>query len=103
MIRLHDRLVLRLVLQVLLFAALGWVILWVLIDLFEKIDNFVDHQATNGAIVRYYLYLARRLGFLDLRRYRALVTQHDAAVREIDAILTPAGPRSREVRWKDTG
>lgn len=53
--------------------------------------------------VRYYLYLARRLGFLDLRRYRALVTQHDAAVREIDAILAPAGPRSREVRWKDTG
>ena len=40
MIRIHDRLVLRLVLQALLFAALGWVILWVLIDLFEKIDNF---------------------------------------------------------------
>jgi four helix bundle protein len=43
---------------------------------------------------RYYLYLARRFGLLDLRRYRALAQRQDAAVREIDAVLNPAG-RSR--------
>ena len=34
---------------------------------------------------RYYLYLARRLGLLDLRQYRALSVRHDAAVREIES------------------
>jgi four helix bundle protein len=40
--------------------------------------------------VRYYLYLARRLGFLDIKRYRSLVTQQDAALREVEALLEPA-------------
>jgi len=33
---------------------------------------------------RYYLYLARRLGLLDLRRYRAVATRQDAALREVE-------------------
>jgi len=33
---------------------------------------------------RYYLYLARRFGLLDLRRYRAIMTRQDAARRELD-------------------
>lgn len=37
--------------------------------------------------IRYYLYLARRLGFLDLRRYRDLTVRQDAALRELDALL----------------
>jgi len=40
--------------------------------------------------VRYYLYLARRLGFLDIKRYRSLVTQQDAALREVESLLSPA-------------
>lgn len=40
--------------------------------------------------IRYYLYLARRLGFLDLRRYRLLTQQQDAALRELDSLLGPA-------------
>lgn len=40
--------------------------------------------------VRYYLYLARRLGFLDIKRYRSLVTQQDAALREVESLLTSA-------------
>jgi lipopolysaccharide export system permease protein len=44
------------VLRVLLIAAAGWVIMWVLIDLFEKIDDFVDHQARTEVIARYYLH-----------------------------------------------
>jgi four helix bundle protein len=36
---------------------------------------------------RYYLYLARRLGLLDVKRYRGLTTRQDVALREIDALL----------------
>lgn len=46
--------------------------------------------------VRYYLYLARRLGFLDLRRYRQLSSQQDAALRELEGLIgTEAGPVPR--------
>jgi len=38
--------------------------------------------------VRYYLYLARRLGCLDLKRYRHLAHLQDAALRELGALLS---------------
>jgi four helix bundle protein len=41
---------------------------------------------------RYYLYLARRFGILDLRRYRALAARQDAALRELDALLREPPP-----------
>lgn len=34
--------------------------------------------------LRYYLYLARRLGLMDLKRYRALAGSQDRALRELD-------------------
>ncbi len=34
---------------------------------------------------RYFLYLARRFGLLDVRQYRALALRQDAALREIEA------------------
>jgi len=48
---------------------------------------------------RYYLYLARRLGLIDVARYRSLMSRHDAATRELDHALraaVAAGPRARE-------
>lgn len=36
---------------------------------------------------RYYLHLARRFGWLDARRYRALTLRQDAAIRELDAVI----------------
>jgi len=36
---------------------------------------------------RYYLYLARRLGLLEHRRYRQLTRFQDSAVREIELML----------------
>ena len=42
------------------------------------------------AEARYALYLARRLGALDLRKYRLLAAQQDAALREVAALLQPA-------------
>lgn len=59
-------------------------------------------QRARAALIegRYYLYLARRFGLLDLKRYRALTLRQDAALRELDAILRgssacrpSAGPR----------
>jgi hypothetical protein len=46
---------------------------------------------------RYYLYLARRFGLLDPKRYRALTSRQDAALRELQALLKAptAGPRAR--------
>lgn len=56
LLRLHDRLVLRLWLQVFLYCVAGFVALFVLADLIEKIDNFVDHKAAIGAVARFYLF-----------------------------------------------
>jgi four helix bundle protein len=36
---------------------------------------------------RYYLSLARRLGLIDSRRYRAVVSRQDAAFKELDGLL----------------
>lgn len=41
--------------------------------------------------IRYYLYLARRLGCLDLKRYRQLTTLQDAALRELTSLLDDPG------------
>ena len=55
-LRIHDRLVLSMWLQVFLYCVAGFVALFVLADLIEKIDNFVDHKATIGAVARFYLF-----------------------------------------------
>lgn len=36
---------------------------------------------------RYYLSLARRLGLIDARRYRAVVSRQDVAFKELDGLL----------------
>jgi hypothetical protein len=52
-------------------------------------DACVDRARASLAGCRYHLYLARRLGLLDLKAYRALAARHDAASRELD--LEPVG------------
>ena len=50
-------------------------------------------SARSGLLeLRYYLYLARRMGLLDIKKYRQLAVRQDAALREIDTLL---GPRER--------
>jgi four helix bundle protein len=60
----------------------------------------LEEARTSLAEGRYYLYLARRLGFIDVRQYRSLMTRQDAAAREVDvAARAPEprpGPRSRD-------
>jgi len=38
---------------------------------------------------RYYIYLARRIGILDVKLYRGLTGRQDIALRELDGLLTP--------------
>jgi four helix bundle protein len=46
-------------------------------------------QAHQGLLeIRYFLYLARRLGCLDLKKYRELSVLQEAALREVGALLT---------------
>jgi hypothetical protein len=52
---------------------------------------------------RYYLYLARRMGLIDLRIYRGLTVRQDVALRELDGLLRDAAAEDarappREVR-----
>lgn len=54
--RLHDRLVLSLFLRVILLCLVSFVVVFVLADLFEKMDNFIDHQARWSAVGRFYVY-----------------------------------------------
>lgn len=37
--------------------------------------------------IRYFLYLSRRLGCLDLKRYKELSALQEAALRELDSLL----------------
>ena len=37
--------------------------------------------------IRYFLYLARRLGCLDLKRYKELAALQEAALREVSSLL----------------
>jgi hypothetical protein len=57
----------------------------------ERKDEGQDRllAATRSRLMeaRYYLYLARRLGFLELRRYRQLTAIQDAAVREVERFI----------------
>ena len=46
------------------------------------------------AELRYYLYLARRLGLIDLRRYRASCAQHERVQKFLRALLPEAAARS---------
>ena len=45
--------------------------------------------------VRYYLYLARRLGILDVKRYRGLTLRQDAALRELERLLKPGSQTAK--------
>jgi lipopolysaccharide export system permease protein len=56
MLRILDRHVLREFSLYLLLGLCSFVGIYLIVDLFEKIDVFVDHQAALGLILEYYLY-----------------------------------------------
>jgi len=51
-----NRYLLKQFLSVLLFAILSFWIIFLIVDLVEHIDLFIDRQATPSSVIRYYLY-----------------------------------------------
>lgn len=55
-LKILDRYVMKRFLRVLFWATLTFVTLYLLVDLFDHLDNFLDADASPSAIVRYYFY-----------------------------------------------
>ena len=54
--RIHDRYLLRQFIRIFLISIVSFTLVYVTIDTFEEIDNFIDHEASILNIVRYYVY-----------------------------------------------
>lgn len=54
--RIHDKYLLKSFLRVFLFAILAFVVIYITVNVFEEIDNFIDHDAKLVSIARYYFY-----------------------------------------------
>ncbi|UCG53132.1 MAG: LPS export ABC transporter permease LptG [Candidatus Latescibacterota bacterium] len=55
-VRIHDRYLLRQFIRIFFFSVLSFTIIYITIDVFEEIDNFIDHEADFASIGLYYLY-----------------------------------------------
>ncbi len=64
--RIHDRYVLGLFVKVLGFCLVSLAVIFLLVDLFEKIDDFIDNQASVHNILRYYAYMLPEIARLTM-------------------------------------
>jgi lipopolysaccharide export system permease protein len=55
-IRIHDRYLLQQFVRIFLFSVLTFTIIYITVNVFEEIDNFIDHNAKLHHIALYYLY-----------------------------------------------
>lgn len=55
-VRIHDRYLLKQFLRIFFYSVLAFVVIYVTVDTFEEIDNFIDHDAALRHIVMYYIY-----------------------------------------------
>jgi lipopolysaccharide export system permease protein len=55
-IRIHEKYVLRQFLKVFIFSILSFTVIYITVDIFEEIDNFIDHDADLHYILLFYLY-----------------------------------------------
>lgn len=55
-LRIHDRYLLTRFVKIFLFSILAFTIIYVTIDIFEEIDNFIDHEAKIVHIALFYFY-----------------------------------------------
>ena len=55
-LRIHDIYLLRQFSRILLYSVLAFTVIYVTVDVFEEIDNFIDHEAKLHHIALYYLY-----------------------------------------------
>lgn len=55
--RIHDRYLLREFLGYLALGLLGFIVIFVVVDIFEKMDVFLDHRAPMSLVLAYYINL----------------------------------------------
>ncbi|MEJ2721654.1 MAG: LPS export ABC transporter permease LptG [bacterium] len=55
-VRIHDRYLLKQFIKIFFFSVLTFTIIYITIDVFEEIDNFIDHNAAIHTIGVYYLF-----------------------------------------------
>jgi lipopolysaccharide export system permease protein len=55
-IRIHDKYLLRQFVRIFLFSVLAFTVIYLTINVFEEIDNFIDHNAKIADISLYYVY-----------------------------------------------
>jgi lipopolysaccharide export system permease protein len=55
-IRIHDKYLLRQFVRIFLFSVLTFTIIYITVNVFEEIDNFIDHNARFRYIALYYFY-----------------------------------------------
>ncbi len=54
--RIHDKYLLKRFLKIFFYAVLAFVVIYITVNVFEEIDNFIDHDAKLVDITRYYIY-----------------------------------------------
>jgi lipopolysaccharide export system permease protein len=54
--RIHDRYLLKQFLRMFFLSVFAFVIIFIVVDTFEEIDNFIDHDAEILDIILYYIY-----------------------------------------------
>jgi lipopolysaccharide export system permease protein len=54
--RIHDKYLLRQFVRIFLFSILAFSVIYVTVDIFEEIDNFIDHEARFDRIALYYIF-----------------------------------------------
>ena len=55
-IRIHDRYLFKQFARIVFFSVLAFTIIYITIDIFEEIDNFIDHNAPILTVGLYYVY-----------------------------------------------
>ena len=64
--KILDRYLLGEFLSYLTLSLIGFIVIFVVVDLFQKIDVFLDHKAPAGLVIRFYLYRAPEVVVLVL-------------------------------------
>ncbi len=64
--KILDRYLLREFLSYLTLSLIGFIVIFVVVDLFQKIDVFLDHKASATLVTRFYLYRAPEVVVLVL-------------------------------------
>lgn len=54
--KILDRYLIKQFLQTFLFGLLAFVLIFMIIDIMEKLDNFIDHKVHGTIVVEYYIY-----------------------------------------------